>query len=226
MAGRREKDLAADAPYREFANRLRDLRRNTGLTLDDIARISGKSKSTLSAACNGQTMPGWEVTAAFVEACGAKAADWNKPWRNAKVRGVDEDDLAHGPVLLSHHDRPPCPVHAQTVQEFLDTMRHLRVWAGNDSFRVIEKKSAAIDKQMKADRVPGTFYIARNTLNAVLLGDRMPKRELLEAFLTYAEVNDGRDRRAWIEAWQRLTFMEDKAKKSQRTAKPHMRLAT
>lgn len=87
--GRDELPLARDgSPVREFAFWLRDLRRQAGLTYDQLAKASSYAVSTLQDACSGKRLPSLKLTVAFVEACDGDAGDWQRYWAQIK-RALD-----------------------------------------------------------------------------------------------------------------------------------------
>jgi transcriptional regulator with XRE-family HTH domain len=68
----------------EFAQRLRDLRDASGLTLRQVATKSGYSQGALSQAESGRSVPSWEITTAFVQTCGANPDAWRQLWEVAR----------------------------------------------------------------------------------------------------------------------------------------------
>ncbi|MFF0298525.1 helix-turn-helix domain-containing protein [Kitasatospora sp. NPDC004614] len=80
---RRQAPLEGNGAAARFAERLREVRRESGLTLRQLAAISGYSHSTLSLAENGRRLPSWDVVAAFVQACGRKDIDRWRGWWDA-----------------------------------------------------------------------------------------------------------------------------------------------
>src|SRR5450755_285998 len=93
--GRREQPLERDGtPQRELAHWLRDLRNQSGLTFDQLARHSGFSVSTLHAAVSGKQLPSRQVTLAIVEACHGDADMWQVYW--AQIRHLTDRDVPEG----------------------------------------------------------------------------------------------------------------------------------
>ncbi|MVO90577.1 helix-turn-helix domain-containing protein, partial [Streptomyces sp. p1417] len=82
--GRHAKDLPTDhvnSRVVDFAAALRRLRRKAGQpTLAVMAKQSGFSTASLSAAAGGYVLPSWRVTTAYVEACGADPQTWRGRW--------------------------------------------------------------------------------------------------------------------------------------------------
>jgi transcriptional regulator with XRE-family HTH domain len=65
-------------PVAKFATGLRRLREDADLTYRELSRLAHTSASALSQAANGQKVPSWEVTAAFVQACGGDLEQWRR----------------------------------------------------------------------------------------------------------------------------------------------------
>ena len=81
--GRRQIPVTGNDPVARLALALRDLRESSGLTLRELAGRVGYSPSTLASAERGRIPPSWPVTGAFVEGCGAIAAEWRASWTAA-----------------------------------------------------------------------------------------------------------------------------------------------
>ncbi|MFF7453947.1 helix-turn-helix domain-containing protein [Kitasatospora sp. NPDC008115] len=82
---RRQAPLEGDGAAARFAERLRQARRDSGLTLRQLAAVSGYSHSTLSLAESGRRLPTWEVAEAFAQACGRADVDrWRGWWEAAE----------------------------------------------------------------------------------------------------------------------------------------------
>ncbi len=89
MVGRPEKALDVRDPIQAFAQQLRDLRRGCDrMTYAEMASRCNYSAATLSEAARGATMPSWEVTAAYVAACGGDLVRWRSVWEATKMRAA------------------------------------------------------------------------------------------------------------------------------------------
>lgn len=79
-----------DADLAEFAQGLRTLRASAELRLADLAERAHYSIAALSEASSGRRgkLPSWELTRAYVEACGGDPADWEVRWSTASGRPV------------------------------------------------------------------------------------------------------------------------------------------
>jgi Helix-turn-helix domain len=79
--GRPEEPLSRDGtPVREFAFWLRDLRRRSGLTYEQLGRQAHYATSTVQAAAAGQRLPTLRVAMAVVRACGGDERAWREYW--------------------------------------------------------------------------------------------------------------------------------------------------
>lgn len=80
-----------DGPLREFARRLRRLREENGsLSYRQLAKSANFAAPTLARAASGRSLPSWELTQAYVTACGADPEQWRSAWA-ATARLVRRD---------------------------------------------------------------------------------------------------------------------------------------
>ncbi len=101
--GRPQKLLDRDgSPVREFAFWLRDLRRRSGLTYDQLGRKSRYATSTVQSAAAGKRLPTLKVTLAFVRACEGDLRQWREYW--TQVRRLLDDEAPPG---ISRSVAPP-----------------------------------------------------------------------------------------------------------------------
>ncbi|MGD0602837.1 MAG: helix-turn-helix transcriptional regulator [Streptosporangiaceae bacterium] len=106
--GRPQKPLDRDgSPVREFAFWLRDLRKSSGLTFQQLGKNAHYATSTVQAAASGERLPTLRVTLAFVKACGGDVQSWRVYWTQVQ-RALDRG----APDGL---DRPVKPPWAQAV---------------------------------------------------------------------------------------------------------------
>ncbi|MFI1539205.1 nSTAND1 domain-containing NTPase [Streptomyces anandii] len=91
----------AAGPVQRFAFDLRGLRQEAGgPTYRVMAQRAGYSVATLSRAAAGEQLPSLEVALAYVRACGADAAEWERRWRAASeevAAGSEPGDDAQAP---------------------------------------------------------------------------------------------------------------------------------
>jgi transcriptional regulator with XRE-family HTH domain len=79
--GRPQEALDRDGtPVREFAFWLRDLRKRSGLTYEQLGKNAHYATSTVQAAAAGKRFPTLRVTLSFVEACGGDTSLWRVYW--------------------------------------------------------------------------------------------------------------------------------------------------
>jgi len=79
--GRPQQPLDRDgSPVREFAFWLRDLRRRSGFTYEQLGSQAHYATSTVQAATAGQRLPTLRVTLAIVAACGGDQRAWREYW--------------------------------------------------------------------------------------------------------------------------------------------------
>lgn len=89
--GRPQVPLDRDgSPVREFAFWLRDLRNRSGLTYEQIAKITHYGTSTLQGATAGERLPTLKVVVAFVAACEGDVTAWRTYWTQLR-RMLDPD---------------------------------------------------------------------------------------------------------------------------------------
>lgn len=86
--GRPENPVDPDAPFADFANRLRALRREARLTYHQMAGRAFASKTALWEAASGIRLPDWETTKTYVEACGGDPREWRERWLAESRRPV------------------------------------------------------------------------------------------------------------------------------------------
>lgn len=89
--GRPQKPLERDgSPVREFAFWLRDLRKTSGLTYEQLGKSAHYATSTVQEATAGRRLPTLRVTMAFVKACGGDPGEWRAYWTQVQ-RALDQD---------------------------------------------------------------------------------------------------------------------------------------
>jgi Helix-turn-helix domain len=109
--GRPQKPLDRDgSAVREFAFWLRDLRKRSGLTYDQLGKSAHYATSTVQAATAGNRLPTLRVTMAIVKACGGDIQQWRDYWTQIQ-RALDRG-APHGlerPVTPPWAHRVPPP---------------------------------------------------------------------------------------------------------------------
>jgi hypothetical protein len=106
--GRPQQPLHRDgSAVREFAFWLRDLRKRSGLTYDQLGKNAHYATSTVQAATAGNRLPTLRVTIAFVKACGGDVQQWRDYWTQIQ-RALDRG----APHALKRPVTPPWAHHA------------------------------------------------------------------------------------------------------------------
>ncbi|WP_067471677.1 DUF4407 domain-containing protein [Actinomadura hibisca] len=184
-AGRPEEPLDPSAgAVAAFAQRLRELRRGSGLTLRQVAERAGYSPTTCTAAARGRTLPTWEVARAYVVACGGDEAEFQASWEEAAV-SVGRPIDAHVPM-----GDPPDPAAAASVRDFLDLLAELRTWA----------RLSLADLNKRAD---GHNVLPPSTVSETLKRGRLPKVSFVLAYARACGLEEERVRE-WVAAWEAL----------------------
>jgi transcriptional regulator with XRE-family HTH domain len=78
------------SPTRELAYWLRDLRRQSGLTVEQLTRRTRFASSTLYDAFRGKQLPSQRVTLSVVTACEGDVEAWRSYWAQIR-RALDRD---------------------------------------------------------------------------------------------------------------------------------------
>ncbi|MGI5372653.1 restriction endonuclease [Streptomyces iakyrus] len=161
----------------EVARWLRQSRRLSGLTYEDLVRATGFSRGSLNRAAQGWRST-WPVVEAFTRACGTDVAEARQLWLRAKAAlegiGQDPDVIPIGQV--------------GTFEELREAMNRLRALAGSPSLRELEERAGK--------------RLTRSTLSNVLSGAVNPRRDLVVAFAEIVGVRRG-EAAAWGAAWER-----------------------
>lgn len=175
--GRSERPLDPNGPVSALAAQLRSLRSSAGLTYRDMAGRAHYSPSMLATAASGSTLPTWELTRAFVIACGDDPGQWRDRWLQAFSNVHSEQ--AHA------SDEPPDddPIQALAAQ-----LRALRRTAGAPSYSDLSHKTG----------------FARSTLHDALSGSRLPNLELVLSIVRALGGDQDTWRQRWHDARARI----------------------
>lgn len=171
-----------------FASELRQLRQEAGLTYAALAEQAGLALSTVAAAARGNSLPTWEVVAAYVTACRGDVEWWRQRWVRAcreTGRPVPAAVAAAGPA----RDDPPSPAGIADAAGLVAGMAALRAWAGQPSLAELNRRSGG--------RLP------RSTVSDVLRRASLPRQELLLDFVRACGL-DNDQVGEWDREWRRL----------------------
>lgn len=102
---RPEKEIPLDIPMsqRSLALDMRSLRRDSGLTVRELAEEINYSQTAVSQATNGKAVPSWDIVEAFVQGCGYQGdmERWKRAHRAARrdAKGTSSsEDTGETPV--------------------------------------------------------------------------------------------------------------------------------
>lgn len=93
---RPERPIDACWPLASFASDLRALRRERGIKYRQMSRRTNYCVTALAGAASGRYLPTWEVTQAFVVACGGSVDEWRLRWCAAREFIRAKNGLTHG----------------------------------------------------------------------------------------------------------------------------------
>lgn len=213
--GRHENPVERTGPISDHAIQLRVLRQHAGLTLRQLADLTGLSAGTLSVAQGGRELPTWEVTSRFVKACGADVEEWRRRWEAAasfarlprSMHAVGVDQLppvrwrsSEAKAMLRRLAGPaPLPVTAESPAQFTECLRRVKIWAGDPPIRVLASR---------VDLPPSTLHDVLRRKNGTL-----PNIENVCAFLSACGIEDQNVIREWVFTWRRLKYEETEARR-------------
>ena len=103
---RPEKELPADIPLslRSLSIEMRDVRKDSGLTISELAKKISYSPTAISQATSGKTVPSWDLVEAFVKGCGYEGdmEHWRRTHRHARRdrKGIhSSEDTGETPMV-------------------------------------------------------------------------------------------------------------------------------
>lgn len=206
MAGRPERQILATGPQADFAKALRLLRVSSGLTLQDLARVTPYSTATLSKATNGEHLPVLAVAMAFAQACGGDPQDWKLRWELANQQ-IHARALPM--VRPSRSGRrspaqigpPPTPMTAESVEQFMDCLGQVKIWAGDPTYRDMAR----------------ALEMPHSTLYDALRRDKrkLPDVGTLDVILRWYGIQ-GEALDEWIYTWRRLKAVQNHSRAADR----------
>ena len=181
--GRPEKPLPriSNRALTALAAWLRDQRAAAGLTYTELAERTETAKyrfeaSTFKRAASGQRIPRLVVVEAYAEACGASVKEAHRLWRSAR----------------HHVHRPPSsypkPLLISSAVELRAALSALYCRAGSPPLLEVERRTGG--------------SIPHSTLQRMLRGTGMLRREQMTPFLTFCEVPE-KEHLDWLEALDR-----------------------
>ncbi|WP_158581607.1 Scr1 family TA system antitoxin-like transcriptional regulator [Actinomadura spongiicola] len=197
-----------EGPTAAFAVALRKLRADAGgPPYRSMARRSFYGHTTLAEAASGQRFPGWEVTRAYVTACGGDLAEWERRWRetaellNRSGKGDGDKNGERSPPrrrssTFSSSPASVDPRRARTLHELMGMLDELRRRAGLSLRQLVDRS--------RSETGPADApALARTTMSEFLQGARPPR---VRDVLRIVELCGGTpsDLRRWEAACWRL----------------------
>lgn len=167
----------------ELALWLRSQRRRAGMTYGQLAALAGYSATSLSRAAGGEKLPSLAVVEAFARGCDGDPRKAAALWRRARYAAHQKTDDEGQVAMLPDYIRD----FAQLRAALLDLYRR----AGSPSLRQLEAT---------ADGRHGG--LPRSSVNRLLRGQAIPRKELLIAFVRACGATGGVETGGWEGAWE------------------------
>lgn len=208
--GRPVRHIEPTRPFAKFATDLVGLRAAAGLTVNQVARLSGYSAAVISSAADGKRMPTDSVLECYVKACGGNVAEWMER-RTAEITRHQANQAAAAPEPSDGlpHSAPTTryfgqgrrtstpisrdvndPSMIQTLEQFTAALNLLRA---DRTYRDLERLSAA----------RWGSRLSKSTVSDMLHAKTVPNVDVLEAYLRACDVPP-EDMRAWMTARDRI----------------------
>lgn len=194
--GRPEKSVDSDSPFADIAEGLRGLRRSRGLTYRELANLTHYSVAVLADAAAGRHLPSFELTLAFVRACGGDESVWWLSWMQARSRVNPRGAIG------AHGMNDPDPTQAASLEDLADCLRQLHLRAARPSLRELEARTNHTHGLLPGTSL-GRVSLRRTALSDVLRGYKFPRKAFLLTFVEALGVDLEADSR-WEQAWDRL----------------------
>jgi hypothetical protein len=187
-AGRPEQPLVTVGPVSELAGELRRLRGRADLTYAQLAGKTGLSAATLRGAAGGFRCPTWQVTRAFVVACGGDEEVVRPLWDDA-CRAAGREAPLQPPA------DPPDPAGAESAADLVRMLKLLLQWADAPSLTRLNKRAG------------GFNLLPPSTVSDMLRSQRLPRLELMLAFVRACGLDENQAT-AWQAAYERIKARE------------------
>ncbi|TXS08038.1 hypothetical protein EAO68_37560 [Streptomyces sp. wa22] len=183
----------------EFAEMVRTLIANTGLSLSSLSQSAGIPLVTLSRIRGGRSVPNEKVTRALAEAIGLGEASTDEllEMRDRALRsGEPSRGRRHNPRrnFVPRFGQPD-PIRASGPADLQEALRAVHVWAGSPSLRKLERASDGM--------------LRRSTISDMLNGKnaRLPEYDRYLTFLIVCGM-DQASMDVWVYTWRRLLALE------------------
>jgi hypothetical protein len=214
--GRPENPIGWDGPVADLARALRQAREQAGWpAYRALAGRTHYSASVLAAAADGRYCPTWDVTRAFIQACGTEEADLRPLWEKAnsatrksqpstrRPRDRTRTAGAPGPRTGGKGEvrdlvpGEPSPRRAATAAQYVRQLRALRAWAGQPGYKTILERSGV----RSATLARSTMYDALNPRRT-----RLPALEVVQDIVRACTSPGAAE--AWTAAWRTIRLRE------------------
>jgi|GEM_PF-3075294 len=132
---------ATAGPVQAFAQELRDLREAAGTPKYlQMARTTGRSRTSLSEAAGGDHLPSWDTVEAFVRYCGGDTLAWRAKWEEVRDktkspdrRLVDDRETPEEPASPTQPPEPATTIDDDTEPPRSRTSRRHIYWIATAS---------------------------------------------------------------------------------------------
>jgi hypothetical protein len=134
-------------PVAQFAQSLRELRDRAGNpSYDKMAKLGFSSKASLATADNGNKLPSWEVTRAYILACDGDEQAWRDHWQTTAEEDRKSKNAANttspaAPTTAPRTGLPPYPGLAGTPAQYRNLLKEFRIWAGRPSYQKLSDRA-------------------------------------------------------------------------------------
>jgi hypothetical protein len=210
---RPENPIIGDGPVAELARALRQLRDGVGRpSYRVLAKEAHYSPASLADATDGYHCPTWDLTQAFVRACGGAEADFRPLWTKADMayrkklllirsrRARDRINSGLDPKPGRRQDfrdlipGEPHPRGAITAAQYVRQLRALRAWAGQPGHKEIMRQSG---RRLSSS----TMYDALSPTRT-----RLPPLDVVETIL--AACASAGAVAEWVAVWRAIRLRE------------------
>jgi transcriptional regulator with XRE-family HTH domain len=178
-----------------LAGQLIEARLSVGFSMHDVGNLSGVDTSSISRFEDAQRLPSEDTLRALVLALQNAGADLS--WDlmrgiHERARREPEKELRNNFRTVGTETGEPDLVGVKDIPGYVDALRELHVWAGRPSMRELSRRAAG--------------HAGKSTFNKMLNSDRLPRFDVLEAFLGAC---DTQYREAWLRKWRQLARTEN-----------------
>ncbi|MEU7898747.1 helix-turn-helix transcriptional regulator [Nonomuraea sp. NPDC049152] len=166
---RPEKPIEPGSPTADFALALRALRAEAGLSYREMAERSDYAISVMATAASGDRLPSWEVTNAYVLACGGSLERWHAQWQHARQSQVFFEEAGQDDTAPQREVEPTSTVDPASISTRAEFTAALKKLAGTRSIRELSNNSqGAMSPSSIARVLSGRAAVGPRTLEIFL----------------------------------------------------------